>query len=105
MVARDVLVLSNVIDHVYADIIPICVIVAMRHGLDEPMLIAGDEAKRRCARAQWQGLQIFAHLLSKFRHYLFILRSVTVTLRLEKVKNPIQPSQFKGPVMAQTDAS
>ena len=105
MVDRDVLIFSNVIDHVHADVFPICVIVAMRHGLDEPILVAGDEAKRCRARAQWQGLHIFAHLLSKFRHCLFILRSVTVTLRLEKIKNPIHPAQLKSAVMAQTDAS
>jgi len=44
-------------------------------------------------------------LLSKFRHCLFILRSVTVPLGLEKVKNPIQPAQLESAVMAQSDAS
>ena len=45
MVDGDVLVFSGVIDYVHADILTISVIVAMRHGLDEPVLIARNEAK------------------------------------------------------------
>src|ERR1700674_5700875 len=86
VVDRNVLVFRNVIDHVYADVFPICVIVAMRHRLDEPMLIAGDEAKRCCARAQRQTFRIFAHLLSKLRHDLFVPCSVTITFWLEEVE-------------------
>src|SRR5262249_50691469 len=102
MVDRDVLVFSDVIDYVHADILPISVIVAMRHGLDKPVLIARNKAKRCCARTQRQSFHIFAHLLSKLRHDLFVPCSIMITLWLEEVENPVYPSQFKGSVVAQT---